>query len=82
MMWSSIVSPQCSPMVWTQLIEAGFTPITDHSHNEHLKVITQLSNTMPVQRDSFIPTSAMNDTSQYLWFTWLTQSQYQQFVET
>eukprot|EP00971_Amphidinium_carterae_P095980 1899405-Amphidinium_carterae.1 len=37
MMWYSIVSPQCSPMVLTQLIEADFTPITDHSHNEHLK---------------------------------------------
>eukprot|EP00971_Amphidinium_carterae_P211122 4189363-Amphidinium_carterae.2 len=63
MMWSSILSPQCSPMVLTQLIEAEFTPLTEHSHNEHLKVITQLSNSMPIQRDSFIPTSAMNDTA-------------------
>eukprot|EP00971_Amphidinium_carterae_P196469 3898920-Amphidinium_carterae.1 len=82
MMWDTITSPQCSPMVLTQLIEAEFTLLTDHTHNDHLKVIAKLSNSMPIQRDSFIPTSAMGDTTQYLWFSWFTETQFQQFKET
>eukprot|EP00971_Amphidinium_carterae_P132680 2627713-Amphidinium_carterae.1 len=41
-----------------------------------------MSNSAPIQRDSFIPTSAMNDTVEHLWFSWFTASQFEQFKQT
>eukprot|EP00971_Amphidinium_carterae_P337543 6474396-Amphidinium_carterae.1 len=56
MMWDSMVSKQCAPMVLQQLIEAEFDrtenapqPYTDN--NEHLKVLRMISNTATIQRD-------------------------------
>eukprot|EP00971_Amphidinium_carterae_P326929 6458031-Amphidinium_carterae.2 len=38
-----------------------------------------ISNTATIQRDKFIPTAAMNDTNEYLWFTWLTEAQHNDY---
>eukprot|EP00971_Amphidinium_carterae_P348809 6490681-Amphidinium_carterae.2 len=82
MMWDSIMTPQCAPVVLQQLIETEFAPQFYTSNNEHLKVLTMISNTATIQRDRFIPTAAMNDTNNYLWFTWLTEAQYNDFSTT
>eukprot|EP00971_Amphidinium_carterae_P007251 143853-Amphidinium_carterae.1 len=82
MMWETVSSPQCSPIVLQQLIDAEFTPLVAHSNTDHLKVMTTMSNAAPIQRDSFIPTSAMNDTVEHLWFSWFTSSQFDQFKQT
>eukprot|EP00971_Amphidinium_carterae_P348493 6490520-Amphidinium_carterae.3 len=63
-----------------QLVEAEFTPQFYTNNNEHLKVLTTISNSAPIQRDRFIPTAS--DTNDYLWFTWLTDAQYNDFKET
>eukprot|EP00971_Amphidinium_carterae_P259467 5148320-Amphidinium_carterae.1 len=37
--------------------------------------------TPPIQLDNFTPTlAASDDKNHYLWFTWLTESQYSQFA--
>eukprot|EP00971_Amphidinium_carterae_P048667 959371-Amphidinium_carterae.1 len=89
MMWDSMVSKvkQCTPVVLQQLIEAEFdrtenAPQHYTNNNEHLKVLTMISSTATVQRDRFIPTAAMYNTNNYLWFTWLTKAQYNDFKAT
>eukprot|EP00971_Amphidinium_carterae_P236776 4699237-Amphidinium_carterae.1 len=66
MMWETVVSPQCEAEVLQQLVDAEFTPRFAHNNTDHIKALTKLSNSAPVQRDSFIPTAAMNDTFDYL----------------
>eukprot|EP00971_Amphidinium_carterae_P061143 1210218-Amphidinium_carterae.1 len=75
MMWETVVSPQCSPIVLQQWVDAEFTPLVAHSNTDHSKVMTTMSNSAPIQRDSFIPTS----TFQYLWFSWFIASQFEHF---
>eukprot|EP00971_Amphidinium_carterae_P090046 1782504-Amphidinium_carterae.1 len=78
--WEFVVSPQCAPVVMQQLREGELT--ADYNHNGHdiLKTFAALANTATLPRDNFIPTAAMNDTNKYLWLTWLTEAQYNEFV--
>eukprot|EP00971_Amphidinium_carterae_P031577 621850-Amphidinium_carterae.1 len=41
-----------------------------------------IPNTATIQRDRFSWTAAVNDTNEYLWFTWLTESQYEGYIAT
>eukprot|EP00971_Amphidinium_carterae_P318539 6331499-Amphidinium_carterae.1 len=82
LMWDSVTSAQCAPVVLQQLIETELAPQVYTSNNEHLKNLTEIANTPTIQRDSFIPTAALNDTTNYLWFTWLTEAQYNDFNTT
>eukprot|EP00971_Amphidinium_carterae_P229074 4544020-Amphidinium_carterae.2 len=79
MMWDSVASKQCAPMVLQQLVDAEFTPDYSSNNTDHLKVLTTISNMATIQRDRFIPTAAVNDTNNYLWFTWLTEAQYNDY---
>eukprot|EP00971_Amphidinium_carterae_P130080 2576695-Amphidinium_carterae.2 len=81
-LWETVVSPPCAPMVLQQLVDAEFSPKFYHSHTDHINVLTTISNSASTQRDSFIPTATMNDTFDYLWFTWLSASQYEDFNQT
>eukprot|EP00971_Amphidinium_carterae_P236509 4693734-Amphidinium_carterae.1 len=78
MMWDAIVTPQCAPMILQLLLDTECMPQDDAGNNEQVRNMT-LANTATMQRDSFIPTAAMNDTTVYLWFTWLTEAQYNDF---
>eukprot|EP00971_Amphidinium_carterae_P274460 5446391-Amphidinium_carterae.1 len=79
MMWDTIVTRQCAPMILQLLLDTEMVPQGDAGNNEHVRTMTPIANTATIQRDSFIPTAAMNDTNVYLWFTWLTEAQYNDF---
>eukprot|EP00971_Amphidinium_carterae_P284649 5651401-Amphidinium_carterae.2 len=51
MMWDTVVTPQCARIVLRQLVEAEFTPQFFTNNNEHLKVLTTISNSASIQRD-------------------------------
>eukprot|EP00971_Amphidinium_carterae_P120288 2383579-Amphidinium_carterae.1 len=51
MMWDSIVSGPCAPIVLQQLIETELAPQFYTTNNEHLKIMTSISNTATIQRD-------------------------------
>eukprot|EP00971_Amphidinium_carterae_P018055 355942-Amphidinium_carterae.1 len=88
-MWNTVVSSRCSPIVRSQLHTSHLIlPIEDERrYKRHSltilmreQVIT-MSLTPPIQLDSFTPmTASSDDSQQYLWLTWLTESQYGQFV--
>eukprot|EP00971_Amphidinium_carterae_P086632 1714408-Amphidinium_carterae.1 len=82
LMWESLVSPQCSPLVMQQLRESELTTDYNRNGNSILKTFATCASTATLPRDNFIPTAAMNDTSVYLWFTWLTEAQYNDFKNT
>eukprot|EP00971_Amphidinium_carterae_P193478 3839411-Amphidinium_carterae.1 len=82
LMCDSLVSQQCAPVVLQQLLEGELIAKYSHSGKDILKTFTPVSNAATLQRDSFIPTAALNDTTSYLWFTWLTEAQYNDFNTT
>eukprot|EP00971_Amphidinium_carterae_P135983 2694536-Amphidinium_carterae.1 len=61
LMWDSIVSPQCAPLVRQQLQEAELADNHYLTTTRILKTFASLGQAAPIQRDSFIPTAAMND---------------------
>eukprot|EP00971_Amphidinium_carterae_P137994 2735012-Amphidinium_carterae.1 len=85
-MWNTLISPQCSPIVRSQLHRAGIIlQINDEPRDNTTTVMKDqliaMSLTPSIQLDTFTPTRAATDDNQkYLWFTWLTESQYGQFV--
>eukprot|EP00971_Amphidinium_carterae_P304824 6057407-Amphidinium_carterae.1 len=82
MMWDTVVTPQCAPIVLQQLVEAELTSDYNGNSADILKTFTKISSSAPIQRDRFIPTAAMNNTNDYLWLTWLTEAQYNDLKET
>eukprot|EP00971_Amphidinium_carterae_P160036 3172596-Amphidinium_carterae.1 len=46
---------------------------------DHAKDLTYISNTAPIMRDTFIPTAVAVNFNIHLWFTWLTEAQYNDF---
>eukprot|EP00971_Amphidinium_carterae_P215662 4280800-Amphidinium_carterae.1 len=85
-MWSSLVSPQCSPLVHAQLhmswlVLAWDDPIRDSSTALVRDIIIYTTMAAPIQRNGFNPANAhQHDNEEYLWFMWLTQEQYRQFA--
>eukprot|EP00971_Amphidinium_carterae_P088361 1748018-Amphidinium_carterae.1 len=82
LMWDAITSAQCSPAVLQPLIDTELRPQVYTGNGDHVKAMTEIENTPAIQRDSFIPTAALNDTTNYLWFTWLTEAEYNDFNAT
>eukprot|EP00971_Amphidinium_carterae_P306922 6099521-Amphidinium_carterae.1 len=85
LMWDSLASQQCAAVVLQRLLEGELTAEYNRSGKDILKTLTTVSNTATLQRDSFIPTASLNDTTNYLWFTWLTEAaeaQYNDFNTT
>eukprot|EP00971_Amphidinium_carterae_P233741 4638465-Amphidinium_carterae.1 len=79
LMWEAIVSRQCAPMILDLLLATEYVPQDDDKGNrDHIKDMTFISNTATIQRDTFIP-AAMNNLNIHLWFTWLTEAQYNDF---
>eukprot|EP00971_Amphidinium_carterae_P068052 1346955-Amphidinium_carterae.1 len=67
-------------MILDLLLATEYVPQDDNKgNNDHVKDMTFISNTATIQRDTFIPTAAMNNLNIYLWFTWLTEAQYNDF---
>eukprot|EP00971_Amphidinium_carterae_P313104 6222356-Amphidinium_carterae.1 len=85
-MWNTLASPQSSPIVRSQLHRAGIILQTNDGPRDNTSTVMRdhfmaMTLTPPIQLDSFTPTlAASNDHHNYLWFTWLTESQYGQFV--
>eukprot|EP00971_Amphidinium_carterae_P116739 2312192-Amphidinium_carterae.1 len=83
MMWDSIVSPQCAPLVMQQLRlnlrEGELAKGYNNNTTRILKTFASLARAATLQRDTFIPTAAMNNLNIHLWFTWLTEAQYNDF---
>eukprot|EP00971_Amphidinium_carterae_P015095 297938-Amphidinium_carterae.1 len=69
LMWDSIVSPQCAPLVRQQLQEAELANKHNLTTTRILKTFASLGQAAPIQRNSFIPTAAINDHNIHLWFT-------------
>eukprot|EP00971_Amphidinium_carterae_P264957 5255873-Amphidinium_carterae.1 len=69
MMWDTIVTQQCAPLILQLLLDTEMVPQGDAGNNEQVRNMTLIANTATIQKDSFIPTAAMNDTNVYLWFT-------------
>eukprot|EP00971_Amphidinium_carterae_P195272 3874887-Amphidinium_carterae.1 len=45
--------------------------------------VIAMSLTLSIQLDTFTPNrAAIDDNQKYLWFTWLTEAQYEQFKRT
>eukprot|EP00971_Amphidinium_carterae_P001299 25664-Amphidinium_carterae.1 len=82
MMWDSIVSPQCTPLVRQQLQEGELTVDYHKNVTRILKTFASLARAATIQKDTFIPTAAMNNLNIHLWFTWLTEVQYNDFKTT
>eukprot|EP00971_Amphidinium_carterae_P262474 5206477-Amphidinium_carterae.1 len=84
-MWSSLISPQCSPIVHDQLHKFRLTlawddPLRDSSTTLVREVVITMSMAAPIQRNGFNPATAQqNDSGEYSWFMWLSQDQYRQF---
>eukprot|EP00971_Amphidinium_carterae_P017485 344782-Amphidinium_carterae.1 len=67
-------------MILDLLLATEYVPQDDNTGNaDHVKDMTFISNTATIQRDTFIPTAAMNNLNIRLWFTWLTEAQYNDF---
>eukprot|EP00971_Amphidinium_carterae_P007725 153034-Amphidinium_carterae.1 len=67
LMWEAIVSRQCAPMILDLLLATEYVPQDDNTgNNDQVKDMTFISNTATIQRDSFIPTAAMNDLNIHL----------------
>eukprot|EP00971_Amphidinium_carterae_P247119 4907813-Amphidinium_carterae.1 len=87
-MWNALVSPQCSPIVRSQLhkryVILGLKDERRDSSTLLMKdQVIQMTLTPPIQRDNFNPLAAYNeDSQQYLWFMWLTEAQHSQFHKT
>eukprot|EP00971_Amphidinium_carterae_P214156 4249948-Amphidinium_carterae.1 len=83
LMWEAVVSRQCAPMILDLLLATEYVPQDDTKGNaDHLRDLTNVSNTATIQRETFIPTAAMNNLNIHLWFTWLTEVRYNDFKAT
>eukprot|EP00971_Amphidinium_carterae_P062831 1243614-Amphidinium_carterae.1 len=84
-MWSSLVSPQCSPIVHTLLHKSWLAlpfedPRREQSTTLAREIVIDMTMTTPTQRNGFNPHNArQHDHNEYLWFMWLTAEQYRQF---
>eukprot|EP00971_Amphidinium_carterae_P271369 5385030-Amphidinium_carterae.1 len=81
-MWNTLASPQSSPIVRSQLQRAGIILQTNDGPRDNATTVMRdqlmaMTLTPPIQLVSFVPTLASSDDKHnYLWFTWLTESQY------
>eukprot|EP00971_Amphidinium_carterae_P057753 1142159-Amphidinium_carterae.1 len=67
LMWEAVVSRQCAPMILDLLLATEYVPQDDDKGNaDHVKDMTFVSNTATIQRDTFIPTAAMNNLNIHL----------------
>eukprot|EP00971_Amphidinium_carterae_P321804 6396660-Amphidinium_carterae.1 len=84
-MWSSLISPQCSPIVHTLLHKSWLTlaledPRRDQSTTLVREIVIDMTLSTPIQRNGFNPHNAHTlDNREYLWFMWLSQEQFRQF---
>eukprot|EP00971_Amphidinium_carterae_P048066 946341-Amphidinium_carterae.1 len=81
LMWGSVVSAQCAPMILNLLMTQTAYVSQDHNKGnaDHAKDLTFISSTAPILRDTFIPTAVADNLNIHLWFTWLTEAQYTNF---
>eukprot|EP00971_Amphidinium_carterae_P164128 3253920-Amphidinium_carterae.1 len=84
LVWGSIVSAQCAPMILNLLMtQTEFvTQDINRGNVDRARDLTFISNTVPILRDTFIPTAVADNLNIHLWFTWLTETQYNHFKET
>eukprot|EP00971_Amphidinium_carterae_P028752 565984-Amphidinium_carterae.1 len=84
-MWSSLISPQCSPLVHALLHKSWLTlaledPRRDQSTTLVREIVIDMTLSAPIQRVGFNPHSAhLHDNQEYLWFMWLSAEQFRQF---
>eukprot|EP00971_Amphidinium_carterae_P186921 3710373-Amphidinium_carterae.1 len=84
-MWSSLISPQCSPIVHallhkSWLILALEDPRRDQSTTLVREIVIDMTLSTPIQRVGFNPRNAHTiDNQEYLWFMWLSAEQFGQF---
>eukprot|EP00971_Amphidinium_carterae_P294454 5846385-Amphidinium_carterae.1 len=59
LMWGSVVSAQCAPMILNLLMTQTERMSQDDNKGnmDHARDLTNLSNTAPILRDTFIPTA-------------------------
>eukprot|EP00971_Amphidinium_carterae_P053165 1047294-Amphidinium_carterae.1 len=84
-MWSSLISPQCSPIVHALLHKSWLTlsledPRRDQSTTLVREIVIDMTLSARIQRVGFNPHSAhLHDNQEYLWFMWLSAEQFRQF---
>eukprot|EP00971_Amphidinium_carterae_P139923 2772090-Amphidinium_carterae.1 len=84
-MWNSLTSPNTSPLVLTQLHQAGIILQTNDGPRDSSTAVVRdhliaMALTPPIPLDNFVPNLATGDMNKYLWFTWLTDAQYGDYV--
>eukprot|EP00971_Amphidinium_carterae_P349711 6491169-Amphidinium_carterae.3 len=86
-MWNTLATPQCSPVVRDQLHRAGLILATNEEQAARSTILMreqliEMTLTPPVKRDIFNPMTAATDPQPYLWFTWHSAAQYDQYLVT
>eukprot|EP00971_Amphidinium_carterae_P250179 4966192-Amphidinium_carterae.1 len=84
-MWNSLTSPNTSPLVLAQLHQAGIILQTNDGPRDSSTVVLRdhlitMALTPPIPLDNFVPNLATSDTNNYLWFTWLSDAQYGEYI--
>eukprot|EP00971_Amphidinium_carterae_P072774 1439141-Amphidinium_carterae.1 len=84
-MWNSLTSSNTCPLVRSQLQRAGIILQTNDEPRDNTTTVVRdqliaMAMTPRIQLDNFLPPLATEDQNNYLWFTWLTETQYGQYV--
>eukprot|EP00971_Amphidinium_carterae_P109898 2176994-Amphidinium_carterae.1 len=84
-MWNCLTSSNTSPLVRAQLHQAGMILQTNDGPRDTSTAVLRdhliaMALTTPIPLDNFVPNLATKDTNNYLWFTWLTDEQYGDYV--
>eukprot|EP00971_Amphidinium_carterae_P143754 2848488-Amphidinium_carterae.1 len=85
-MWNVLLSPRCSPIVKDLLHRSFMFPYFQEENRRISSTVLlkdqviAIAMTLPMPLDNFTPVrAATDDHHKYLWFTWLTETQYMNF---